>query len=67
MDSFLKMINEAGSDPDFNDALTAFIEADKAREKARKAFERADRLADQREADLRAIYKHLTEGEGGNA
>jgi hypothetical protein len=51
------------TDPDFNDALAAWVEADKAVDKARKAFEKAERVAEQREAELRAVYERLT-GEG---
>jgi nucleotide-binding universal stress UspA family protein len=50
--------------PDYVDALEAYVAADKDREKAERALERADRLARQREAELRAVYERLTEVEG---
>jgi hypothetical protein len=59
----LQMMASPPRDPDFNDALAAWIEADKAVDKTRQAFERAERVAEQREAELRAIYERLT-GEG---
>jgi hypothetical protein len=49
-------------DPDYIDALDAYVAADQAREKAHRAFEKADQLARQREAELRAICERVTAG-----
>ena len=53
--SLLKKLNDAPQHPDITEALEAYVTADKALDKAREAFEKAERLAAQREADLEAV------------
>ena len=61
--SLVKMMGKAPHHPAFVEALEAYVAADKARDKARQAFERTDQAAQQREAELQAVYERLT----GNA
>ena len=58
----LHMVSNGPRHPDFADALEAYVTADKACEKARQAFEKADQAVQRREAELRAIYERLAEG-----
>lgn len=63
----LHMASNAPRHPDFADALEAFVTADKACEKARQAFEKAERVVRDREAGLRAVYERLVGVSGTGA
>ena len=60
MASLIQMMGEPIRDPDWTDALEAFTQATKARDKAAGALERAEQLMQQREGELRAVYERLT-------
>lgn len=59
-DGLLKKLNDAPQHPDITEALDAYVTADKACEKAREAFEKADIRAAQRRADLEAVIDRVT-------
>lgn len=63
MSTLLKMLSQPPHHPDWTDALEAYVQADKVRERAREAFEKADEVAQQRETELRAIFDRLTDRE----
>lgn len=61
--SLLTMMANAPRGPEWSGALEAWIAADKARDKARQAFEQAEQAALEREAELRAVYLRLASKE----
>ena len=65
--SILAVLNEAPCPPDFTDALEAYTQAVKASDRAREKFEQADRIAQQREDELRAVVDRLKAEEAGDA
>lgn len=61
MPSVLAMLQEMGyHDDDWNAAADAYVKACKTRDKAFAAYEAAERVMQQREAEMRALYDHLT-------
>ena len=59
--SILAKLGTAPQHPDFVDALEVYVGALKARDKALAAFEKADEIAKQREAELEAVIDRLNQ------
>jgi hypothetical protein len=57
--SWLLAMARPHTDPACNEALEAYVKADKAAERAREAFARAEAVRQEREAELRAICERL--------
>jgi hypothetical protein len=60
MTSVIAMMGEPLRDPDWTDALEAYVQSAKARDKAGRAFDEAEHALQQREAELRTVYDRLT-------